>query len=122
MNELKIIWSSLVSLNTDAISKLGTIKGVYRLSYLDDDTNVYVFFVGKNNDIKSQLLNHISDSETNICIKNLANKKRYFKYADLSAFDETILDQVYKQVCKFYRPSCNSDVIVRDDIITINMN
>lgn len=123
MEKIELNWSILSGLDKESLEKLDdSLHGIYRLSYRHEDKNIYVFFVGKSTDIKHQLLIHISDKEENVCVKNFKILKTcYFKYAVIT--EEKIRDLSYKQICKFYQPSCNTDKIpTGEDIISLNVN
>ncbi len=122
MEKLELTWIGIVSLKKESIEALANdIKGVYRLSYRHDDSNIYVFYAGHSNDIKKSLLHHISPEETNLCIKNhITLKDCFFKYTKVEG-DK--MDLVYRQICKFYQPGCNSEkIVLGEDIININVN
>lgn len=121
MGQLLLQWSRLTLLNKENIEQIekGT-PGIYRLSWLSDDKQIYVFYVGKAEDIQSQLLNHISPHETNVCVKNYIDIRTcYFKYAQIKTEAERSAGQ--RQLYKFYQPSCNDKVPDGDDTITINV-
>ena len=123
MEKLDLVWHGIIGLTLDKVNQLTeNIKGVYRLSYRHEDTNIYVFFVGESKDIKKSLIEHLSQDENNLCVKNHINLKEcYFKYTSLN--EDIQKDLVYKQICKFYQPGCNNNkVIASEDIININVN
>lgn len=123
MEKIELNWSVLAGLDEQTIQLIDdNLQGIYRLSYRHEDKNIYVFFVGKSTDIKKQLLIHISEKEENVCIKNFKILKTcYFKYAVIE--EDNLRDLSYKQICKFYQPSCNTDKIpTGEDIISLNVN
>lgn len=70
MENWTLTWTKLTVLSAISVNLLpGNLSGVYRFSSRADDGNYYIFYVGKAEDIKNQLLEHLSDSESNVCIK-----------------------------------------------------
>jgi hypothetical protein len=122
MEKIELTWSGLKIFDAVTIEAVPeNICGVYRLSHRHTDNNIYVFFVGKSDDIKTQLKHHLSTDESNICIKNyLVAKQCYFKYAEFKDLKQ--LDAVYSQLYKFYQPGCNDKLPVIDESVTINVN
>ncbi len=114
-------WTGLRRLNEENIQNLESVPGIYRLSYKAQDTNVYVFFVGKCENIKEQLSRHLSSEiEKNVCIKNyIQTCECYFRFAQVS--DEDVRSAGQKQLYKHYQPSCNEIAPEGDDNITINV-
>ncbi|HEV8515979.1 MAG TPA: hypothetical protein VGQ59_22015 [Cyclobacteriaceae bacterium] len=122
MEKIVLTWSKIDTLDSAKVNSVASnLAGVYRLSYRHEDSNIYVFYVGEGEDIKKQLLSHISEGEQRVCVKNfIALKPCFFKYAPVP--DPTIRNLVYRQICKFYQPSCNDDKTTGDDIIELNVN
>jgi excinuclease UvrABC nuclease subunit len=117
--ELK--WTGLKRLTEEIIQTLESVPGVYRLSYKSPDTNIYVFYVGKCENIKEQLTKHISaEQEKNVCVKNyIQTLECYFRFALIS--NEEVRSAGQRQLYKHYQPSCNERMPEGDDNITINV-
>jgi len=84
-------------LNEDKIKQVAPDKGgIYRLS----NKKVGIFYVGQSDNLKSRLLEHLSDKEENNCIKKKLEFQAYFRYA-LSEKDrlcaESFMYQNYKK-------------------------
>ena len=120
MGQLQLQWSKLTPLVKENIELIPLdTAGIYRLSSLADDKQVYVFYVGKSINIKKSLLQHIS-SETNVCIKNYIDiRSCYFRYAVLNGEEERSAGQ--RQLYRFYQPSCNDRMPDGDESIVINV-
>jgi excinuclease UvrABC nuclease subunit len=115
--ELK--WSTLHILNEENIQQLADIPGVYRLSSRGKDSNAYVFFVGKSENIKPTLLEHLKN-EKKICIKNyIESSVCFFRYAQIS--QEEVRSAAERQVYKYYQPTCNDVIPEGSDIILVNV-
>lgn len=122
MENWTLTWTKLIPLDKPNIDKINTeVSGVYRLSYKADDGNYYVFYVRKADDIKQRLSEHLSPSETNICIKNyIAKFSCYFRYAIVE--NEKVRTAAEKQMFKQYEPSCNENEPEGPDDIKVNLD
>lgn len=122
MAGIELKWNSLASLQKGEIDKLADgISGIYRLSYRHPDGNAYVNFVSKCDDLKEALLKHISNEETNTCIRGfLQSSTCYFKFAQIQ--DPKEKEIAYGLLYKVYQPTCNIDKPVADENFTININ
>jgi len=122
VEKIELIWKGILTLDKATISKLDdNISGIYRLSYKHIDTNIYVNYVGKTDDLKKQLLLHISKEETNTCIKGFQSSSTcYFKYAQIKEGIQK--DIAYGLLHNFYQPNCNTDKPMVDENFTINVN
>jgi excinuclease UvrABC nuclease subunit len=79
--------------------------GVYRLSYKKDD-KYYVFYVGQSNNLQRRLLEHLSASETDLCIKrHLRDYDCFFRFIEISSLDER--SRVEREQINEYDPDCN---------------
>lgn len=79
--------------------------GVYRLIYHSGD-KYYVFYVGKSNNLQRRLLEHLSYSEENACIKRyLKDFICYFRHLEVSNNKEQ--DEIEQQQISEYNPRCN---------------
>jgi excinuclease UvrABC nuclease subunit len=124
MAEERLKWMNLVLLDETNINDIpDNTPGVYRLSYTNDEgKNYYVFYVGKSENLKQELLSIISpDFRTkNICISNHLNLgKCKFRYAVIK--DSAIRDAAERQVYKFYQPPCNEPMVMVNENIIINV-
>ena len=122
MENWTLTWMKLTALFDNSVKALAdNLAGVYRFSYLAEDGSYYVFYVGKAEDIKKRLLEHLSSSEKNVCIKNyLASKKCFFRYAKITK--AYIRDAAEKQMYKQYEPSCNEKEPEGRDDIKVNLS
>jgi|SRR3989344_32339 len=121
MENWTLTWTRLVELSNESVQGiLDNLPGVYRLSYKAEDGNYYVFYIGKAEDIKSRLLEHLSTSESNVCIKNyLATKECFFRYAKITK--DYIRSAAEKQMYQQYEPSCNDKEPEGRDDIKVNL-
>jgi len=119
MENWTLTWTKLAELSDNSAKNIAdNLQGVYRFSYKATDGNYYVFYIGKADDIKKRLLEHLSPSEQNVCIKNyLATKECFFRYAKITK--DYIREAAEKQMYKQYEPSCNDkEPDGRDDVKT----
>ena len=121
MESWKLTWSKLIDLNLTSIETLGgNIPGVYRLSYEAEDGNRYVFYVGKSENIKRRLSDHLS-AESNPCVKAfLESKKCFLKYAEIS--NEDVRNATERQMYDYYLPQCNEVKPEGRSDIDVNLN
>ena len=121
MENWTLTWTKLATLSQDSTRALSdNLPGAYRFSYKADDGNYYIFYVGKAEDIKKRLLEHLSDSETNVCIKNyLATKDCFYRYAKITK--SYIRDAAERQMYKQYEPSCNEKEPDGRDDVKVNL-
>lgn len=121
MESWKLTWTKLTGLKESSVKALpGDLPGVYRLSYESEDGNYYVFYVGKAENIKGRLLEHLSSSEENVCIRNyLATKNCFFRYAKITK--SYIRDAAERQMYKQYESSCNENEPEGRDDIKVNL-
>lgn len=80
--------------------------GVYRLIY-QNNSNYYVFYVGQSNNLERRLLEHLSNSEQDACIKrHLENYTCYFRFLEVSSSNDRL--KIEKQQITKYNPPCNN--------------
>jgi len=117
-----LTWTKLTSLDEKSVEALpNDLPGVYRLSYKADDANYYVFYVGKAEDIKTRLLQHLSPNENNVCIKNyLSTKGCFFRYAKITKA-AYIREAAERQMYKQYEPTCNEKEPEGRDDVKVNL-
>jgi len=121
MENWTLTWTKLTSLTENLVKPIpDALPGVYRLSYQAEDGNYYVFYVGKAEDIKKRLLEHLSSTENNVCVRNyLATKNCFFRYAKITK--SYIRDATERQMYKQYEPSCNEKEPEGRDDIKVNL-
>lgn len=79
--------------------------GVYRLLYYSGGS-YYVFYVGKSENLKRRLLEHLSYSEPDPCIKRHTGEYTcYFRYVRVDF--ELERDRIERQQISEYHPTCN---------------
>lgn len=90
---------------TNVETYVPSLGGVYRLIYHSGD-KYYVFYVGESNDLNRRLLQHLSSSEPDPCIrKHLRNYTCYFRYTKVSTQKER--EGIEDQQIREYTPTCN---------------
>ena len=121
METWELTWTKLTVLDPDSISNIDDgIPGVYRLSYLNEDSHYYVFYVGQSENIKQRLSDYLSGNDDNVCIKNyIDSKKCYFRYAQVS--EKEIRNAIERFIYKKYEPTCNN-VLPEGKDIRVNLN
>ena len=104
---MQLIWSKLQPLDQSVISGQPQSAGVYRLSYKSADGSFYVFYVGNaTTSLRDSLLQHISESEENVCIKTtIKNLECYFKTSEVSNEDDRL--NIVKTMGDHFKPKCN---------------
>jgi len=105
----KVTWSPLKEFNNYNISDIPQVPGIYRLSYKSpSDGKLYVFYIGKTNNLQQRLSSHLQDTEPNLCIrKMLANYQCAFRYAQLGI---DLIDGAEAFLINHFRPSCNESI------------
>jgi len=108
MDSWQLKWSRLYEYTPSNLSQyVSNIPGVYRLSYKSVDGDIYVFYVGKAEDLQSRLYQHLLPSETNQCIKKMLQQNTcYFRYAMVN--DEGVRNGAELALYLHYKPQCNS--------------
>jgi len=121
MENWTLTWTKLTSLDSGSVSNIpANLPGVYRLSYKAEDGSFYVFYIGKAEGIKERLLQHLSENEENVCIKNyLTTKKCFFRYATISK--DYIRNAAEKLMYRHYQPVCNLKAPEGRDDIKLNL-
>lgn len=126
MENWTLKWTKLTYLSKDNVNIIPeNIPGVYRLSFKSTDstnnTVYYVFYVGKSNDIKKRMLEHLSESEENEGIRNYVKQNKcFFKYAQIS--EEYIRCAAEKQMYFHFEPSWNKVIPEGRDDVKVNLN
>ncbi|MBU1260062.1 MAG: GIY-YIG nuclease family protein [Planctomycetes bacterium] len=121
MENWTLTWTKLTELSGSSVKKLAdNLQGVYRFSYKAENGNYYVFYVGKAEDIKKRLLEHLSSSEQNVGIKDyLATKECFFRYANITK--DYIRNATERQMYRQYEPSCNGKEPEGRDDVKVNL-
>jgi len=99
-------WSSRYSYTEANVRKYApTSGGVYRLINKSGDKH-YVFYVGQSDNLERRLLEHLSRSEPDACIKrHLREYNCYFRFIEISSSSER--DKVEQEQIDEYNPDCN---------------
>jgi len=111
MAKLKVNWSSVLEYTESNVLGYAPKKGgVYGLSYESGD-EFPMFYVGQASDLQERLLQHLSVSEPDACIKNhVRNYKCYFRYAKVASIDDrngverALYDHSNKPTCNVITP------------------
>lgn len=122
MENWTLTWTRLVHLDQKSVNAVtDSLSGVYRLSYKSNDGNYYVFYVGKAENIKQRISEHLSSSEINGCITYRVKKfDCYFRYAIV--VNEKVRAAAERQMFKQYEPSCNENEPEGPDDIKVNLD
>lgn len=114
----KLNWSKLIVLNHENVGKLDDVEGVYRVSKSEGD-RVLVFYVGRGN-IKERLLYHLSDVESNECVKSTIQAHHcFFRYSIIK--QEQVRKAAERKLYRVYAPQCNSVLPDGSDDIVVNL-
>ena len=82
-----------------------TSEGVYRLIYKESEKYL-VFYVVQSEDIEGRLLEHLSPSEPNSCIRrHLRDYSCFFRFLKVETEAERL--RVEREQIKEYNPTCN---------------
>ena len=100
-------WSNLYEYKEDNVKEYApTAGGVYRLSY-EKEKKKYIFYVGQSNNLQRRLLEHLSDSEPDDCIKGYLGKYTcYFRFIEVK--DEEERSKLEQEQIEEYNPDCNN--------------
>ena len=103
---MKLEWSSVHLYNTNNITGYAPISaGIYRLSCKRDD-KLPIFYIGQADNLDSRLRDHLSDQESNKCIKrNLKDYTCYFRFAEVAK--QADRDCAERALYDHYEPECN---------------
>ncbi len=99
-------WSSRHSYTEANVRKYApTSGGVYRLIYKSKEKHP-VFYVGQSDNLERRLLEHLSPSEPDACIKrHLRDYDCFFRFIEVSSSSER--DKVEQEQIDKYNPDCN---------------
>lgn len=100
-------WSNRYSYTETNVKKYAPLTGgVYRLIYKKGE-DYFVFYVGQSNNISRRLIEHLSPSEADSCIKrHLRDYECFFRFIEISSLDER--NRVEREQIGKYEPPCNS--------------
>jgi len=109
-NKLTLKWSDLLNFTEDDVIKNVLEKGgVYRLSHLNQEKEYIVFYVGKADNLKKRLLEHLSTKELNPCIKDKVTKgNNKYRFAYISN-EEDRKNAEYTLYHEYNKPECNQN-------------
>ena len=99
-------WSSRYSYTEDNVRRYApTSGGVYRLINKSGEKH-YVFYVGQSDNLERRLLEHLSASEPDACIRrHLRDCSCFFRFIEVASQSER--DRIEKARIEEYKPSCN---------------
>lgn len=105
---MQVQWSNFVTPynGTNVKSNAADSAGVYLLWVKLQNGKWRCFYVGKAENLKERLLDHLSTSESNTCVKNKAGEYVCgFEYALVAKKDDR--SGVEKFLYDHYKPECN---------------
>ncbi len=122
MESIPISWTNLIELKESLIKDISNdLSGAFRLSYKHDNGNIYVFYVGQSENLKSHLLSFFSENNSNFCVKEyIKTSECYFRYADIK--EEHYRKAAERAMFKRYVPPCNKSIPDGRDDIEINFS
>lgn len=118
---MEITWFGDIEFNRNSLERLENKGGVYILSVRLKIGSLRVFYVGKSEDLKKRLLEHLSGTNSSECIqKHMENHYVYFNYAYVNSEEDrkNIEHTLYHH---FGKPECN-DVEPEGEMIEINFD
>ena len=123
---MTIEWSNFQKLTEGNIqSYVPTSAGVYLLWVQLKNENWRCYYVGKANDLKQRLLDHLSDNEPNDCIKEKVKKYEELK-EELNLTDEEvgyvgdeIIDLGVMEKCGFPVAPANADPLAKEVAVLV---
>jgi excinuclease UvrABC nuclease subunit len=118
---MQIKWSNLYDLDSGSIQKYTpNSAGVYVLWVKKKDGRKRVFYVGQARNLEERLLVHVSDDESNDCIKGKASDKIcYYQTAEIATQNER--DGIETFLYGEYNPKCNDIAPPGDKSIEVNL-
>jgi hypothetical protein len=105
----RLDWSRLLLYTvSNIITHAPESAGVYRLSY-ESEGKVFVFYVGQADNLREQLLGHLSDLEPNVCIRrHVQSYTCYFGFASLAKKADR--DGAERALYEHFAHECNTAV------------
>ncbi|EKD44440.1 MAG: hypothetical protein ACD_71C00130G0002 [uncultured bacterium (gcode 4)] len=112
-----IDWTDLISLYwINITTKVPEEAWIYAILYKDNESQ-HIFYVWQTDNLKKQLLEHISSNEPNECLNQKIRYYRcYFKYTKISLQKERddckalLLRKYWRDLCKEVNSSENSSI------------
>lgn len=104
---MTIKWTELIKLNSDGVSGIKNVSGVYRLSYFNTkDQRYFVYYVGQAIDLNNRLGDHLpGDEEDNCCQKFLNKYSCFFRAAAVSRQEDR--DGIEATLFDYFDPDCS---------------
>lgn len=121
MTKMQITWSGFYSNYTESTVKNNVPEkaGIYLLWVKLTNGKWRCFYVGQADNLKTRLLQHLSDNEKNECIKTKVSKYTCgFEFALVGK--QTDRDGIEKYLYDYYKPECNK--ISPPDVDPIEVN
>ena len=105
--KIKLIWAPYRRHTRSSVRlRVPERPGVYKLARLRQDGKLVVFYVGQAKGLRGRLLEHLSRSEPNRCIRGwIATGRTYFSYAEVPRQRDR--DGAERHLYITYRPACN---------------
>lgn len=106
---MKIIWSEFKSPYNERVvrNEVPEKSGIYLLYVNYKSGKWECFYVGKAEDLHSRLLDHLSGSESNKCIKENVKYLCGFYYALVSREEDR--KGIEKYLYNYFKPECNQN-------------
>ncbi len=117
---MQLNWTDLKSLDSEGVSTISEVGGIYRLSYLNPtDGKLYVYYVGQAANLNSRLGEHQRGQEVNVqCHKYLNGYECYFRAAGVH---KDYRDGAEAALYNHFKPEC-CERIPNTIPIEININ
>lgn len=117
---LSLVWSRTLPYDGDTVrANVKNVAGVYRLSYRGREDSLWVFYVGKANDLQARLLEHLSANEENGCIRERLQGECKFRVAYV--LSEADRDGVERFLYDRFGELCNKNQ-PKADPIEVNLS
>lgn len=121
MAKMNISWSGFYTYSEANVKINAPEKaGIYLLWVELNDSKWKCFYVGQAGNLKKRLLEHLSDSEENECIKNKV-KKYSCGYEFAVIGKQADRDGIEKYLYEKYKPECNKISPPLVDPIEVNL-
>lgn len=106
MVKVKLNWSPVYDYTESNVIRYAPKEGgVYRLSYQSGEKRP-MFYVGQASDLEDRLLQHLSVTEPDECIKrHVQNYNCYFRYASIANLEHRNCAE--RALYDKYEPTCN---------------
>lgn len=123
MAKINLEWSRLLTFTSEGV--LGNIPnspGVYRLSQKSQDGKFYVFYVGKTDDLKKRIAEHLGGGGENSCIRQHLTQKDTLAFRYALVPDEKTRSDIERYMYKYYAPECNTQEPSGSNGVEVNLN